>query len=47
VYYASRLRDVALERDEEKALTMFKLVKEIVKQFITLTEFDRELSSMN
>jgi hypothetical protein len=47
VYHASRLRDAALQRDEEKAPTVFELVKEMVRRFMTLTEFDGEPSPMN
>jgi superfamily II DNA helicase RecQ len=47
VYHASRLRDAALKRDEAKAPTVFQLVKEMVRRFMTLTEFDGEPSPMN
>ncbi|KAI4221646.1 MAG: hypothetical protein L6R40_008618 [Gallowayella cf. fulva] len=47
LYHASLVRDAALQQGKEKAPTVFELVKEMVRRFMTLTEFDGEPSPMN
>jgi len=47
VHHAHLLRQDALRREEENALTMFELIKDMVRRFMTLTEFDGMPSPVN
>lgn len=47
VHYANFVREGALQREEEKPPTAFELVKDMVRRFMTLTEFNGEPSPMN